>query len=72
MKTLLIAAVAFLLIGAWPPILAPAALVADGIAATVTQLPWWFLLMALGAGLAHQHLTRPRVRVIRGHATRKA
>lgn len=70
---LLIAVLALAAVGLWPPLLAPAVLVADGITATFEQLPLWFLALAAVAAWAHRKLaTRPRPRVVRGTAFRKA
>jgi hypothetical protein len=73
MKTAL-AVLALILIGLYPPLLIPLQLLADGITTTLTELPWWFLLLAAAAAWAHHKLThtRPRIRVVRGTATRKA
>lgn len=65
MKAYLIITGLFLLVGLWPPLLTPLALIASGITATFTTLPVWFLALALAAGITHHKLTRHRPRTIR-------
>lgn len=73
MKAYALIAALFLLIGLWQPVLTPVRLVADGIAATFTEVPLWFIALTAIAAWAHHRLAhRPRVRVVRGSATRKA
>lgn len=75
MKLYAILAGLLMLVGAFPALLlAPINLIADGIAALVTGVPWWMLAAAVSlAVLQNRKPTKPRVRVVKGHATpRKA
>jgi hypothetical protein len=72
-KTVL-AVLALIAVGLFPQLLVPLQLLAAGITATLTELPWWLIALAATAAWAHHRLThsRPRIRVVRGTATRKA